>query len=69
MMTSTSGRCVTTASTVSRMRRRIAGRRRGIALNPMIESSSIGNRLVEPFGRHAVAADAGKADLSAGALP
>ncbi len=48
MMTSASGCAATTASAVSRMRRKIFGSRCGMAVSPMIDSSSIGNGLQMP---------------------
>ncbi len=48
MMTSASGRSATTAWAASSMRRRIIGSFAGMAVKPMIESSSIGNRLAMP---------------------
>jgi hypothetical protein len=54
MMTSASGRALIIISAVSRMRRRIVGSRRGMAVSPMMASSSIGNGLVIPLAAMAL---------------
>ena len=48
MMTTASGRAAIIASAVSRMRRKIIGRRRGMALTPIMARSSIGKGLAIP---------------------
>ena len=60
IMTRASGRASTMACAVSRMRRKMVGNRRGMAVRPMIDSSSIAKWTGDAGGGHGAAADAGK---------
>ena len=61
------GRAATTASAVSRMRRKIIGSRRGIALTPDDRQLVDRERADDPRGRHGASADAGELQRAAAA--
>src|SRR3954470_12190580 len=69
MTTRTCGRFATTALAVKRIRRRILGMRRGMALNPMMGRSLDGEGVVTPSARLSAPADAGKGHIPGSPLP